>query len=436
MRDLLLALVLFGAVPFILLRAHLGVYAWAWLSYMNPHRLTWGFAFSFPFNQMIALVTAAAWLFARRPKRFPWTPATVLWLAFVAWTSVATLLAIDPAHSAVEWQRFMKIQLMILFTLLLIDTPERLRALVWVIVLSLGFYGVKGGLYTLATGGRHIVWGPPYSFISGNNEIAFALCICLPLMVWCARVGRGWRRWASAAMAGLTAVAVLGSYSRGAFLTLGAMGAALCLKSDRRLPIAAGLVALAVAAFLWMPEAYRARLGTILEYRQDGSAMGRLNAWAFAINLAAERPVTGGGFDTFREPLFARWAPDPKDFHDAHSIYFEVLAEQGYVGLLLFLALAAVTFLGLRRVERAAAARPGWEWARHLAAMMQVSLVGYGVGGAFLGLAYWDLPYHFIAIAVILQGLLRAAPAPVPPAATAAVPNPWGRSPVAGGRRG
>ncbi len=75
---------------------------------------------------------------------------------------------------------------------------------------------------------------------------------------------------------------------------------------------------------------------TIRDYQEDSSSMGRINAWHFAANLAADRPVVGGGFQVFTPELFQKYAPNPTDFHDAHSIYFESLAEQGYVGLALF----------------------------------------------------------------------------------------------------
>jgi probable O-glycosylation ligase (exosortase A-associated) len=126
--------------------------------------------------------------------------------------------------------------------------------------------------------------------------------------------------------------------------------------------------------------------------------MGRLNAWGFAINLAGERPLVGGGFRAFTPELFLKYAPTPTDFHDAHSIYFEVLGEQGYVGLMLYLMLALVSFRTCMRIRAKTAARAELAWANELASMIQVSLVGFAVGGAFLGLAYFDLPYSLMAI--------------------------------------
>lgn len=404
MRDLLIALIIFGSIPYVFMRPYIGMYLWSWLSYMNPHRLTYGFAFSFPFNQLVALVTLASFFFSKEPKRFPWSWPSVIWLVFVLWTCITTMVAIDSEHSQVEWSRFMKIQLMILFTYLLVNTKVKIEGLVWVISLSIGFYGFKGGIFTILSGGKYLVWGPPNSFLTGNNEIAFAMVVVLPLLYYLFSASKNkYAKWGVLSVLLLSVAAILGSYSRGAFLAMSAMGFMLLLKSDKKIPVLIMTVIAGIAVLSFMPAKYMERMNTIKTYQQDGSAMGRINAWGFAINLANDRPITGGGFTTFREELFPRYAPNPDNFHDAHSIYFEVLGEQGYVGLVLFLLMGAVTFFYSDGTVRKAKARSDLKWARDLAAMLQVGIVGYAVGGAFLGLAYWDMPYHLVALSVLVR---------------------------------
>ena len=166
------------------------------------------------------------------------------------------------------------------------------------------------------------------------------------------------------------------------------------------------MIAIAVVAVLSvMPAEYYERMNTIKTYEQDQSAMGRINAWWFAFNLALARPLVGGGFETFQPSLFALYAPNPQDYHDVHSIYFEVLGEHGFVGLFLFLSLMWMTWRMAGRVRRAAGLDAGRKWLVDLMAMIQVSLVGYAVGGAFLGLAYFDLYYHLVALVVIANRL-------------------------------
>jgi hypothetical protein len=88
---------------------------------------------------------------------------------------------------------------------------------------------------------------------------------------------------------------------------------------------------------------------------------------------------------------------------DAHSIYFEVLAEHGFIGLGLFLTIGMLSLSGCRRLIKDNKRDPDRRWIVNLAAMIQVSLIGYAVGGAFLGLAYFDYYYAIIALIIGLQ---------------------------------
>ncbi len=410
MRDLIVSLIVFGMLPAILMQPHLGVYLWSWLGYMNPHRLTWGFAYSFPFAQLTAIVTLLGLAFSKEPKRLPKSPLVVLWFLFVVWMCIATALAIDPARSLEELNRTLKIQLMVLITFLLIVDRQKLHVLVWVVALSIGFFGIKGGVFALATGLNYRVWGPPGSFIEGNNELALALIMVLPLFRYLQlNSDNKWIKHGLTVAMILCAASIVASYSRGAFLAGAAMAFMLWLKSRRKLPIAIGVVALVAVGINFVPEKWFDRMATIENYQEDGSALGRINAWGFAVNLALDRPLTGGGFDTFTPDLFWKYAPDPLDIHDSHSIYFEILAEQGFVGLFLFLALWGTTYFICGGIVRRCKKREDLYWARDLAAMLQVSIVGYAVGGAFLGLAYFNLPYHLLAMAAILHHLVKEA---------------------------
>jgi probable O-glycosylation ligase (exosortase A-associated) len=207
----------------------------------------------------------------------------------------------------------------------------------------------------------------------------------------------------------ITTFAVLGTQSRGALLGIAAMAAYLIWKSPGRIKmlLAAGILVPILWAF--MPESWHSRMDTIGNYEQDGSAMGRINAWWFAFNLAKDEPLSGGGFGTFTPELFQRYAPNPQDFHDAHSIYFEVLGEQGFVGFLLFMLLGWLVMRTGPWIAARTRHRPDLEWARNLGAMIQVSLVGYAVSGAFLGLAYFDLFYHLVVIVVVTRALVEDA---------------------------
>lgn len=411
MRDIAVTLAVFGSLPFILRWPWIGILVWSWLGFMNPHRLAWGFSTTLPFAMIVALTTLVAMLASREPKKVPWTREIVLMLVFLAWTLVTTFNALYPALAWEQLGKVSKIFLMIFVATMLINTPERLKALVWVIALSIGFYGVKGGIFTIATGGGYEVRGPSATFISGNNEIGLALAMTVPLLYFLSRQARQkYLRPGLLAAAVLTALAALGTQSRGALLGMVAMTAFLWLKSRSKI-MTGILIAVSVAALLpFLPEEWYARMSTIRSYEQDASAMGRINAWWMAFNLASHR-LTGGGFESFRDASFARYAPDPGNVHDSHSIYFQVLGHHGFVGLAIFLLLVVFTWLTASSVIRAAKRDEATRWLGDLMAMVQVSLIAYLTAGAFLGLAYFDYFYNLVLIVVIGKVVLQAHPA-------------------------
>jgi probable O-glycosylation ligase (exosortase A-associated) len=402
MRDLLVTAMIFGALPFVFKRPWIGVLLWSWISYMNPHRLAYGFAYDFPFALIVAIVTITAFLFSKEKKEMIWTRETVLLLMFIGWMLFTTFFAFYPESAWMEWNRVWKIQLFVVLTVILINDRQKLDWLIWVIVLSLGFYGVKGGVFTLASGGSYHVWGPPGSFIGENNALALALIMTIPL-IWYLRLqaSNRWIRHGLAVSMVLMAVSAMGSQSRGALLAITAMGFLLWLKSRHKL--VTGLLMVVVVGVLAfnLPQSWYDRMNTIHTYEEDPSAIGRINAWHTSFNVASER-IVGGGYNLLWEAAtFLQYAPDPLKVHDAHSIYFEVLGEHGFIGLTLFLLMWLFAWFTASRVIRFCRKDPEKKWAADLSAMAQASLVGYAVGGAFLGLAYFDLPYHIMIIIVL-----------------------------------
>jgi probable O-glycosylation ligase (exosortase A-associated) len=268
------------------------------------------------------------------------------------------------------------------------------------------FYGIKGGVFTLMSGGSSRVMGPPGTYIGDNNDLALALLTIVPL-IWYQHLQatKRWHRWGWAIAALLTAVAVIGSYSRGALVGGAAMLFMLWLKSRNKLRTGIVVLLMVPLVFMLMPEKWFGRMESIGEYKADGSAMGRVNAWHFATNVATDN-FMGGGFLTFTPRMFRVYAPDPFDVHAPHSLYFQVLGEHGFVGLALFLAFLFLSWRTGSRVLRYCKEQPDLKWAADLAAMCQVSLCGYCVGGLFLTLAYADLLYDVVIILVLLEKVL------------------------------
>lgn len=416
MSDLLiLAIVVSGALA-ALRWPWVGVMFWTWVSLMSPHQEFGYSAAGWPVATIVAATTLIG-LLATKERHTPMLGAgSWLMLAFIVWMTITLPFSLYLDPSLPLWERTVKTFLMLFVSIALISSRKQLDYFVWVMVLSLGFYGVKGGIFTISTGGNFRVWGPG-GFVQGNNEIALALIMTIPLMRYLQlQLTRPWARHAMTAAILLTAVTVLGTYSRGALLALLSMAFFLWLKGTNKLVYGVAMLAVGSMALPFMPEQWWDRMDTIKSYEQDDSALGRINAWWNAFNLAKDR-LFGGGFMIYTPEVFARYSPDPERVHAAHSIYFQVLGEHGFVGLALFLAIGVCTWFTCQGLIRRARHDPQALWAGQLGAMIQVSMIGYATAGAFLSLTYFDLPYNLAAAAMLARYLLdrqaQAAPATV-----------------------
>ncbi len=409
LRDIFVTVVVFGMLPVILRRPDMGIFLWAWLGYMNPHKLSWQFAHDFPYAQIVALTTMISLLISKEPKKIPWTWETVLMVVFLGWMFITTLFPMYPELAWYQLNKVWKIFLMTFVSMMIMTTRWRIQTWIWVIVLSLGFYGFKGGIFTLTTGGAYAVYGPMGTFIGGNNEIGLALIMTIPLMRYCQlSTDNFWIKRGMLVLIITTLLAIVGTQSRGAFLGMGAMLLFLTMKSRKKFTLLFFLILAVPAIVSFMPDTWSNRMHSIQTYEQDGSAMGRINAWMMAYNLAKDR-MLGGGYECFRGPTFAMYAPNPRNVHDAHSIYFEVLGEHGFIGLALFLAIGYSAWRSCNWILRRTKHREDLKWIYDLAAMLQVSLVGYASSGAFLGLAYFDFYYNLIALIVLAKVIAKKA---------------------------
>ena len=400
MRDIFVTLIVFGSLPFILKRPYVGILMWAWISYMNPHRLTYGFAYTMPFAQVIAIFIVLAFLFNKDKQKIPVDGTVVVWALFLVWMSITTVFAIYPDYALVSYIKVMKIQLLTFFTIIFLTSLKKVEYLIWVIVLSIGYYSIKGGIFTLVTGGGFRVWGPPGTFIYENNSLALATLMVIPLMYYLYSVEtKKWLKYGLGSAVFLSLVSALGSQSRGALLAAVAVLGFFWLKTKGKL--ISGIAILLVAGVGWqvMPQAWHDRMSTISNYQEDRSAMGRINAWTYSINIANDK-LLGGGFDSWGKDTFSIYSPQADFVAVAHSIYFNVLADHGWIGLFLFLGILYASWRNLSTVIRLSEPDSRLNL---LSRMLQVSFVAYLTGGAFLSLSYFDLPWHLIAITLLLK---------------------------------
>lgn len=394
MRDYFFIMLMGTLLVLTMARPFVGVILWSWISFMSVHRLGWGVINNLPWAMLTFGATVVGCLVAREPKSFRPTAIMVLLLIFAAAITFTTLVAIShPDNHWMMWDKVFKIVIGLVVTGALLNERWRIHAMVWLMVIGVGYFGVKGGLFTIMTGGIHNVVGPPDSMIGDRNHLAVALLFVIPLMNWLRLYSahRIVRIGLIFAMV-MTLFGAIGTQSRGALVAM--IGVAFLLWLRTRGKIVSGIaIAVAVAGVItFMPESWVERMRTIETYEEDRSAMGRVEIWKASLSIALARPFTGGGFRAmYEQGIVDAYHPEPVTARAAHSIYFEVLGEHGFLVFGLWLAMIGVGVWYTFRLISLARNRPSLAWAGDLGRMAQVSLVAYLVGGAFLSLSYWDV---------------------------------------------
>lgn len=427
MRDIVLTVMVLVLLPFIFKHPVIGAYAWAWLSLMNPHKLTYGFARSLPFAQIVALVTLVAFLATHKRSRLPVNGIMVWYVLLLLWMTTTSFFALAAFDFVQErWIFVMKMHLMLFVTLMLIQDRRQLQILIWVVTFSVAFFGIKGGVWTVMTGGGGRVWGPPGGMLQGNNELAVALVMLMPMLYYLHQTTPNrWVRHGLKFCMISSAFSILGSQSRGALLALISMSLFLGLKGKYPIRTTLAIGAMVAIAITFMPESWTERMETISTYQQDGSAMSRIWTWKTLFAAAVDRPLVGVGYGADSHAVFARYAPTGPEWqifegsvYVAHSIYFQMLGEHGFVGLALFLGLGLAAWWNASRLAKAGERDPEFRaWLPALMRMIQVSLIGYAIGGMFLSLAYLDLPFYMIGFVIAAEMLMQkrlAAPRATP----------------------
>lgn len=417
MRDVLITALVLGLLPFILRNARLGAYVWVWLAMMVPHRLAYGFARDLPFSLMVGVATLLGFLMSKERQKLPRSPILAIYLAFLFWMTLTSFFALD-SYDAIflRWVDVMKIHVAIFVILMLIRGQEQIERLLWVMTLSLGFYGFKGGIFTILTGGSGRVWGPSGGVIAGNNALGVALVMLMPFMYYLHQRTRHKRvRQGMVAVMVLTFAAILGTQSRGALLSVVAMGIPLALRGKRPVMTTLTIGAVLAGALALMPSSWTDRMETIESFGEDASAMSRIYTWTTLWNLAVDRPLVGAGFNADIPAVFLQYAPAVVGNFDfggkilvAHSIYFQALGEHGFTGLLLYLLIGISTWLRAGRMAKRLRDHEEFGgWVPLLMRMVQASLIGFAVGGAFLSMVHFDFPYYVVAIVMLVEATVK-----------------------------
>ena len=433
MRDLLLVGFLFVAIYYAFKRPYLGVAAWVWIALTAPANWAFGFSQDFRLNLTIVLVTALAYVFVQKQKSFKLGGIGMLVILFCFWTFITTLFNNNSTPSYVWYifTEFLKVAALFFFLVLIIRKRLHIDTIIWALILSVSSYAGMEAVKFILSGGGHKVVGRAGIMID-RNDLAVAINMCIPFIVYLIQSSKHRLiRHGLWLLLGLNVIAIIGTGSRGGFIGLAILALAFWWRSKHKL-IWLLLAALVLpVAYQYTPEQWRERQSTIqTAATEDGSFIGRLWAWKIAVMIARDYPVTGAGFmgatdrviwhsyapfTPYFGPIETPEIPPGSAPKAAHNIYLQVLGDHGYVGLFIF-SMILLSMLWINRRNRKLAIKYNQQWCIQLSNAITLSLIGYGVTGNNVSLAYFDLLYALAGIISVIA--IRQLYSPVPVNAT------------------
>ena len=418
MRDIAV-LVLVGVLLVLALRRVFSAYAlWMWMGLIALQDYVYGFMGGVPYVMIFALVTLVKIPFSsRQGESSPslGNATSVLMVIFLVHLLISQTVASHSYNRAWQiWQDLAKSVLLCLIMPAIVTTRLRLNVLLMILAAGVAFHGVVDGLKFLASGGSHIARGVAKH--GDNNHYALLLAMVLPLLLYASRqAAERWVQWAWLAALVLSTLAVVSTRSRGAAISLGVIAIFLVVLSKRRVALGFMVLVIGAAVGFLAPDEWFSRIRTVEAAQEDLSFLGRVVAWKRSTAVARDNPIFGGGIYAIQTPEVHEQYRDDQGllgFIDtpyievpkaAHSIYFQVLGDAGFLGAAIYLTVIAhALFLGYRTRLRSADLGQEGVWLQAASTALIVSLVCFCVGGAALSLAYYELPFVIMMLLQIL----------------------------------
>ena len=396
MRDITVLIFVTCCIIAAIKKPWLGVLSLAIFSYLNPHAYAWGFVRTLPLYYVLFLIVAFRTFTAKDrqpiPKDWRVLVLVLLWIYFVITSTQAP-------YPDIVWPKLWEVSKIFMpfyFNLVLINTRNKLYWLIVAIAASIGIVAVKGGIFAITSGFGYRVYGPPDTKLEENNAFALAMLMNIPLLlIWQKEELNPWLKKAVLCSIPIIYAASLSSWSRGALLAMIVLTLMLIWNSKRKYLVIPLIFAGAFFVKDYLPEEWVGRMNTIETYQEDESAMSRVITWTDGWNHTLEHPIFGAGFDGY--------AYVTSTHLDWHSSYVEMFAEHGFIAFGLWLSLILGTLRSLTTLPKKTRHVEGMGWVTNYCFMLRASLICYMIGGAFLGLSYWDLLYHLIVISVLVK---------------------------------
>ena len=407
------------------------VLAYIYIDIVAPQKIGWGFIQSLPVSLIAFAAAFAGWLFLDNKHGSRFTLRQALIGALLVICGISTLSAAYPVAAWTKWDWVWKALVFAMFLPLTLRTKLRIEAAALIMVLSIATIVINGGLKTALGGGGYGVLALLVREDAGLYEgsiLSTAAIATIPLALWLARHGTifkpDWRVYGF--VAGLVFACLLipvGTAARTG-LVCAAVLAVLLLRSVRYKFVYAGIAAVAmVAAVPFLPQRYLDRMSTITEYQGDESASTRVQVWMWTLDYVKDHPF-GGGFDAYLGNSFTYQTRkvvgegnvQTIEYNEVtdkgrayHSAYFEMLGEQGWLGLFLWLLLHGLGVWQMERIRwrfaRREDGRKSWQWG--LATSLQQSQIVYLVGALFVGIAYQPFIFMLVGLQCALWSYVQ-----------------------------
>jgi probable O-glycosylation ligase (exosortase A-associated) len=317
---------------------------------------------------------------------------------YFGWLLVTYFMARDRTTSEPYVVEYLKIFAMLAASTILIRTIRQLWILLVAATVCLGYISYEVNSAYFSTG-MIVIAKNGYGGLDNNGAgLMLAMGLPLCLAIWDGLQSR-WR-WGFLAMVPVIAHSVMMTYSRGAMLSLIVVSPLMLIRSRRWLQLLGfGLLFVVLALPTLAGPEIRKRFFSINEVEKDESAQSRFGSWTAAWKMACDNPVFGVGVRNAN--LFSFQYGADMEGRTIHSQYLQIAADNGFVGLGLYLALLASVFADLRRVRRATRKRDDPESRRTyaIASGTETSLATFCFGGLFLSLETFELPYLLLLLA-------------------------------------
>ena len=437
MLDLALTGFVLGLMALGLRRPFLWVLAYLYIDVVAPQKISYFLLASIPISLIAFLAAFGGWMLAddKTNSRFALRQGLILML--LVYCGLTTLGADFPVEAAAKWGWVWKALVFAMFLPLTLRTRLRIEAAALVMVLAAGSIIITGGIKTAFSGGGY---GSLRFFVNDNTglyEGSIISCVAIaiiPLIQWLARYGTifpsDWRvKLFSAALIFACLLIPVGTEARTGLLCIALLGVLLLRNTKRRFLYITLVAAAGLVAVPFLPDSFTKRMSTIENHAADESASTRLAVWAWTLEYAQDHPF-GGGFDAFRSNRLRietqksegeesnNQSVEVTETFDAgrayHSSYFEMLGEQGWPGLGLWLWIQAMGLWQMERIRSRWKERtgPGEQWQAPLANALQQALLIYLAGSLFVGIAYQPFVFMLIGLQCGLWSYLRRIDSP------------------------